>query len=53
MVKEVNQKERKSYITGSVDLSREKMEGAIDSYKRGNYGLAISSLYLSGFKFAT
>ncbi|MBI5187932.1 MAG: HEPN domain-containing protein [Nitrospirae bacterium] len=49
MVKEINQKERKGYITGAIDLAREKAESAIDAYKRGNYGQVISSLYYSYF----
>jgi len=38
MVKEIEKEERKGYITGALNLSREKIEGAIDAYKRGNYG---------------
>jgi uncharacterized protein (UPF0332 family) len=49
MVKEINQKERKGYITGAIDLAREKLESALDAYKRGNYGQVISSLYYSYF----
>lgn len=49
MVKEIEKGERKGYITGALNLSREKTEGAIDAYKRGNYGQVISSLYYSYF----
>ncbi|MFZ6017340.1 MAG: hypothetical protein ACOYU0_07050 [Nitrospirota bacterium] len=34
MANEINHEERKGYITGAVDLAREKAEGAIDAYKR-------------------
>lgn len=49
MVKEIEKGERKGYITGALNLSGEKIEGAIDAYKRGNYGQVISSLYYGYF----
>ena len=49
MVKEIEKEERKGYITGALNLSREKIEGAIDAYKRGNYGQVLSSLYYGYF----
>ncbi|RJQ43348.1 MAG: HEPN domain-containing protein [Nitrospiraceae bacterium] len=49
MVKEIGRAEKKSYIKGALDLSREKAEAAIDAYKRGNYGQVLSSLYYSYF----
>jgi len=49
MVKEIEQKEKKGYITGAIEIAREKVESAIDAYKRGNYGTVISSLYYSYF----
>ena len=49
MVKEIEKGERKGYITGALDLSKEKIEGAVDAYRRGNYGQVISSLYYGYF----
>ncbi|MBI5193820.1 MAG: HEPN domain-containing protein [Nitrospirae bacterium] len=49
MVKEIGKEERDGYITGALNLSREKIEGAIDAYRRGNYGQVLSSLYYAYF----
>ncbi len=49
MVKEIEKEERKGYITGALNLSKEKIEGAIDAYRRGNYGQVLSSLYYGYF----
>lgn len=49
MVKEIKNSERKTYIEGTLDLSREKMESALDAYKRENYGQVLSSLYYAYF----
>lgn len=49
MVKEIGSAEKKSYISGALDLSREKMEAAVDAYERGNYGQVLSSLYYAYF----
>lgn len=49
MVKEIEKEGRKGYITGALTLSKEKIEGAIDAYKRENYGQVLSSLYYGYF----
>jgi hypothetical protein len=49
MVKEINRAEIKSYVRGAIDISREKIESAIDAYKRMNYGQVLSSLYYAYF----
>ena len=49
MVKEISRTEKKSYISGAIDISREKTEAAIDAYKRGNYGQLLSSIYYAYF----
>ena len=49
MVKEVEKEERRDYITGALSLSKEKIEGGIDAYRRGNYGQVLSSLYYGYF----
>lgn len=49
MVKEIGRSEKKSYIIGAIDISREKIEAAIDAYKRGNYGQVLSSMYYAYF----
>ena len=49
MVKEIISKEKKVYISGAIDLSREKIESAIDAYNRGNYGQVLSALYYAYF----
>lgn len=49
MVKEINKKEKKIYISGAIEISREKIESAIDSYRRKNYGQVLSSLYYAYF----
>lgn len=49
MVKEISRTEKKSYISGAIDISREKTEAAIDAYKRKNYGQVLSSMYYAYF----
>lgn len=49
MVKEISSTEKKSYISGAIDLSREKIESAIDAYNRRNYGQVLSALYYAYF----
>ncbi len=49
MVKEIGRSEKKSYINGALDISKEKIEAAIDAYKRGNYGQVLSSIYYAYF----
>jgi uncharacterized protein (UPF0332 family) len=41
--------EKKSYISGALDISREKIEAVIDAYGRGNYGQVLSSMYYAYF----
>ena len=49
MVKDIKKEEIKGYITGALTLSTEKIEGAIDAYKRENYGQVLSTLYYGYF----